>query len=177
MENLFFESGQSMGRTVIMTILGYFSMVIILRVSGKRTLSKMNAFDFVITVALGSSLATVALNKNIALIDGILVFFLFIFLQYFITWLSVRVRRVKKIVTNQPTMLLYKGKPLEDVMKKERIAMEEIYLSARSKGITDLSDIDVIVLETTGDLTIVTSASTPGAKTLKDVQLKAEVKN
>src|SRR5690606_20304711 len=104
MENIFFDNWQSLGRTFFITILAYLSMIILLRVSGKRTLSKMNAFDFIVTVALGSSLATVALNKNVPLADGALAFFLLIFLQFLITWLSMRKKIEKRMVTSEPTL-------------------------------------------------------------------------
>lgn len=75
MKNIFFDSWESIFRTVVITILAYVLLILLLRVSGKRTLSKMNAFDFIVTIALGSTLATVMLNKNVALIDGVLAFF------------------------------------------------------------------------------------------------------
>jgi uncharacterized membrane protein YcaP (DUF421 family) len=170
MENIFFDTWQSLVRTFTITILAYASIVILLRFSGKRTLTKMNAFDFIVTVALGSSLAAVALNKNVALADGAIVFFLFIFLQYAITWLSVRIKAVKKIITGQPVLLLYKGELIDHVRKKERITMEEIYVAVRAKGFSELKEIDVIVLETTGDFTIIPKIKTLEAETLSDVE-------
>jgi uncharacterized membrane protein YcaP (DUF421 family) len=169
MENIFFDSWQSLARSFFVTVLAYAGMIVLLRVSGKRTLTKMNAFDFIITVALGSALANVALNKDVALADGLLVFALLIFLQFFITWLSVRIRAVKKIVTSQPVLLLYKGELLNSTREKERITIEEIYVAARKRGISELKDIDAIVLESTGDITII-----PGiyreAQTLGDIE-------
>jgi uncharacterized membrane protein YcaP (DUF421 family) len=171
MQPLFFDTWQSLARTSIITVLAYVSIVLLLRVSGKRTLSKMNAFDFIVTVALGSSLAAVALNQNIALADGIIVFFLFIFLQFVITWLSVRVKSVKKIITSQPVLLLYKGELIDHVRKRERITLEEIYVAARKKGISDLQEIEAIVLETTGDITIISGIEPiRAANTFKDVK-------
>lgn len=171
MENIFFNSWESLGKTFVMTVLAYFSLIFVLRISGKRTLSKMNAFDFIVTVALGSSLATVALNKSIAIADGILAFFLLVFLQYLITWLSVRYKPVKKIVTSQPAMLLYQGELLKDRMKKERVTLEEILVVARQKGIADLDDLEVVVLETTGDITVIPRLKGDGKhETLKDVE-------
>lgn len=170
MESLFFDTWQSTIRTIVLTVLAYAVMIFFLRVSGKRTLTKMNAFDMIVTVALGSSLATVALNKNVALVDGALVFFLFIFLQFFITWLSVRIRAVKRIVTSQPVLLLYKGELFDKVRKKERITVEEIFVAARKKGISSLKDIDVIVLETTGDITVIPEIKTLEAETLQTVK-------
>lgn len=155
MHNMFFDDWQSLLRAFILTTLAYFTLIIFIRMSGKRTLSKMNAFDFLVTIALGSCLATVSLNKNIALAEGALVYFTLIFLQFIITWLSVRVKKVKKLVTGQPALLLYKGELLGDAMKRERITIEEIYMKARESGITNLNDIEVIVLGTTGDITII----------------------
>jgi uncharacterized membrane protein YcaP (DUF421 family) len=167
---MLFDSWQSMGRTFIVTVLAYLAMIIFLRVSGKRTLSKMNAFDFIVTVALGSALANVALNKDVALADGLLVFFMLIFLQFIITWLSVRIKELKKLVTSQPTLLLYNGEIIDGAMKKERITMEELYVAAREKGISELRNIDVVVLETTGIITIIPKMSTDEAETLGDVK-------
>jgi uncharacterized membrane protein YcaP (DUF421 family) len=78
MENIWFDSWESILRVICISPLAYFAMVLLLRISGKRTLSKMNAFDFVVTVALGSILATVALNQNISLANGVTAILLFI---------------------------------------------------------------------------------------------------
>ncbi len=171
MHNMFFDDWQSLLRAFILTILAYVTLIIFVRVSGKRTLSKMNAFDFLVTIALGSCLATVSLNKNIALAEGALVYFTLIFLQFIITWTSVRVKQVKKLVTSQPALLLYKGKLLGDAMKRERITIEEIYMKARAGGLTNLNEIEVIVLETTGDITIISKLEKNNghAETLKNV--------
>lgn len=155
MGNIFFENWESLIRTVVITVLAYFGMVLFLRVSGKRTLTKMNAFDFVITVALGSTLAAVCLNTNIALVDGMTCFFLLIFLQFILTWLSVRSKMVKNLITSSPTILVYKGELLEDVMKAERITIEEIKMAARKHGIEDISKVGILILETTGEISIV----------------------
>lgn len=170
MTPIFFDSWQSIGRTFIITILAYIILIVFLRVSGKRTLSKMNAFDFIVTIALGSSLATVALNKNVALADGALAFLLLVFLQYIITWISVRKSEFKNLITSQPILLLYKGRLLKDMLKKERVTMEELQMVARKAGMEDLEKIDAIVMETTGDLVVIQNLSSDKAETLNDVQ-------
>jgi len=67
---MFFNSWSDLIRIIIIGVLAYIGLVVLLLVSGKRTLSKMNSFDFVITVALGSTLATVLLSKDVALAEG-----------------------------------------------------------------------------------------------------------
>src|SRR5690554_5806016 len=86
----FFEDWSGLIRVIVVGTLAYATLVISLRVSGKRTLSKMNAFDLVVTVALGSTLATVILSKDVALAEGIAAFVLLIGLQYIVTWSSIR---------------------------------------------------------------------------------------
>ncbi len=170
MKNIFFDSWESVGRIVIISILSYATLIVMLRVSGKRTLSKMNAFDFVVTVALGSTLATVILSKDVPLLDGALAFFMLIFLQFCITWLSVRYKSVKQVITSDPTLLLYKGEVLHQVLKKERITMEEIYVAAREQGQPDLKQIHAIVLETTGTLSIISEQPDGSAEALSDIK-------
>lgn len=170
MENIFFTSWENIARVSIMTFLAYVSMVFLLRISGKRTLSKMNAFDFVVTIALGSILASTALNKNIAIAEGGICFAILIFLQFIISWLSVRFKFVKNIVTSQPVLLLYKGHLNKEIIKKERIALNEIYVAARKKGFDNLENIDAIVLETTGDISVMANVSKRDAQTIKDLK-------
>lgn len=64
-EGMFFSSGTTLIRTLVVGVLAYISLVLLLRLSGRRTLSKMNAFDLVVTVALGSTFATILLNRDV----------------------------------------------------------------------------------------------------------------
>ncbi|HKJ78976.1 MAG TPA: YetF domain-containing protein [Prolixibacteraceae bacterium] len=169
MDNIFFQSWESLGRITIITVLAYISVIIILRITGKRTLSKMNAFDFIVTIALGSSFATVALNKDIPLADGALLFFLLIILQFIITWLSSRIKSFKNIITSKPALLIYKGEVLNAALRKERVTLEEIYVAARKKELDKLEDIDAAILETTGELTIIENLKSIDVETLEHV--------
>ena len=95
---LFFSSWPGVSRIVLTTTLAYLALVLTLRVSGKRTLAKMNAFDLIVTVALGSCLASVSLTKSVKLVDGLTGILTLVALQYVIAWLSVRSKRVRKLV-------------------------------------------------------------------------------
>ncbi|MEH6682369.1 MAG: YetF domain-containing protein [Sediminicola sp.] len=171
MEKIWFDNWESIVRTICLTILGYCAMVVLLRVSGKRTLSKMNAFDFIVTIALGSSLSSVSLNKDISLADGVTAFILLMACQFVLTWLSVRVKAIKNLITSSPTLIFYKGNFLEKVLKKERITVDEIYSASRKQGISTLDDIDMIILETTGDITLIQDKISGRKTTYKDVKM------
>lgn len=106
---MFFDSWMSLVRTGVVGVSAYALLVLLLRVSGKRTLTKLNAFDLVVTVALGSTLATVLLSKDVALADGVLAFALLIFLQLAVTWLSVRSKTVSRLVKAEPRLVFHQG--------------------------------------------------------------------
>lgn len=89
MNQMFFNGWSHLIRTLVVGVLAYVALVLFLRISGKRTLSKLNAFDLVVTVALGSTLATILLNQDIAPAQGALAFLLLIGLQFIVAWLSV----------------------------------------------------------------------------------------
>ncbi len=170
MENIFFNSWESTLRTLLITVMAYALLVFMLRVSGKRTLSQMNAFDMVITIAMGSTLATVMLNKQVALLDGALALFLLIFLQFIITWSSVRSSAVRKLIRSSPTLLVYKGEMDRRMMKQERITVEEIQEAARESGCTSMDELQAVVLETTGELTVIKKFSERIDEVITDVR-------
>ncbi|MES1026405.1 hypothetical protein ABN584_26250 [Gloeocapsa sp. BRSZ] len=86
---LFFYGGvEPLIRIVVVGTLAYFSLLILLRISGKRTLAQLNAFDFVITIAIGSTFGRLITAKSVSLAESITAFFTLIFLQYLVSWLT-----------------------------------------------------------------------------------------
>lgn len=169
MENIFFDNWDSILRTIIITILAYIGLIILLRISGKRTLSKMNAFDFIVTIALGSTLATVILNKNVPLADGILAFSLLIFFQYLITKLAVKNKSFSSLIKSEPALLVYKGKMLREMMLKERIAEDEIHAIIRKSGYDSVEQTDAVIIESDGSLSVIKQLNDMDTKTLKNI--------
>ena len=155
MDQFFFSEAQSLLRTLVVGVLAYVTLVVFLRLSGKRTLSKMNAFDFVVTVALGSTLATVLLSKEVALAEGALAFALLIGLQFVVTWSSVRVRWVRQLVKGEPLMLLQRGDFLMSALRRARVTKDEIQAAVRSAGIASLEEVEAVVLETDGTFSVI----------------------
>jgi uncharacterized membrane protein YcaP (DUF421 family) len=154
-EPMLFDSWTSLLRVIIVGAAAYVALIIMLRASGKRTLSKMNAFDFVVTVALGSTLATVLLSRSVPLADGVLALALLVYLQYAITWLSVRSQWVMDLVKGEPTLLVRDGVFLNKAMKSSRVTQEEILAALRQHGFDDPREASCVVLETDGSLSIV----------------------
>ncbi|MBL1269497.1 MAG: DUF421 domain-containing protein [Halomonas sp.] len=155
MEMYFFNGWGNLLRVIIVGILAYAALVFFLRVSGNRTLSKMNAFDLIVTVALGSTLATVLLSKDVALAEGAVAMALLISLQFIITWFSVRTAWVRRLVTGEPLMLLYRGEFITTSMQKARVTQDEVQSAIRGSGIANVTAVEAVVLETDGSMSVI----------------------
>ncbi|QVL43809.1 MAG: DUF421 domain-containing protein [Alcanivorax sp.] len=161
MEAIFFNGWSVLGRTLLIGMLAYVSLVFMLRVSGKRTLAKMNAFDLVVTVAIGSTLATIVLSKSVALAEGLLALALLIGMQFAISWSSTRMPWLRRVVTGEPRLLLRDGTMLDEALRDARVTREEVRAAVRSSGIGALGDVAAVVLETDGSFSVI--AGQPGA--------------
>lgn len=152
---MIFDSWSGLLRILAIGTATYIALIFLLRVSGKRTLGKMNAFDLIVTVALGSTFATVVIDRSVPLAEGVAALALLVYLQYAITWLSVRSARVRALVKSEPTLLVRDGTCLEGAMRRQRVTRDEIEAALRQHGSVDLAAVRYVVLETDGTLTVV----------------------
>ncbi len=167
---MFFDNWMGLLRVLVVGLLAYVALIALLRLSGNRTLSKLNAFDLVVTVALGSTLATVLLSKDIALLEGVLAFAVLISAQYVIAFLSVRSAAVRSLVKGEPRLLLHRGRLLHDALRKERVTEDEILAVVRGSGLASLEEAEAVVLETDGSFHVITSADASDRSALHDVR-------
>ena len=149
------HSASDLWRIVIIGVLTYPALIAILRLSGKRTLAKMNAFDLIVTVALGSTLATILLSRDVALLEGLTALILLVVLQLGASWLSVRSRPVRRLLKSQPTILLRDGHMLLDALREQRVTAGEVRQAIRSQGIGSLDAVSAVILETDGSFSVV----------------------
>lgn len=150
-----FDSWPSLLRVVISGVGAYICLIFFLRIAGKRILAKMNAFDLVVTVSLGSTLATIALSQDVTLSQGVLAMAVLIGLQFAITWSSIRVSWLRNFITGKPALLLYRGEFLDKALQRERVTQAEIYSAVRSAGILAMDAVEAVVLETDGSFSVV----------------------
>lgn len=149
---MFFQGWQGLARTVVVGVLAYVTLVLFLRISGKRTLAKLNAFDLVVTVALGSTLSAILLQESIALAEGALELALLISMQYLVTFLSVRSPFLADAVRSEPTLLARNGSFFEGAMRRERVTQDEALSAVRAAGGTEITSVKLLVLESDGTI-------------------------
>lgn len=166
---MFFNGWYGITRILIVGVLAYVALIVWLRISGKRTLSKWNAFDFVVTVALGSTLASVILNKDVPLAEGVAVFALLVLLQFVITSLAVRAAVVRRLIKSEPTLLVENGEFIREAMLRQRVTEGEIKAAIRKHGSAALDEIAAVVLETDGSFSVIKNANHGSRSALDDV--------
>jgi len=152
---VFFDDWDTILRTIIAAVVAYAGLVLFLRISGKRTLSKLNAFDLVVTVALGSTLATILLSADVALAEGLVAFAMLVGLQWVVARLSIAWAPFKKLTRSEARMVLEDGRFIEKAMRDERVTHAEVEEAVRNKGFGDLADVAAVVLETDGSFSVI----------------------
>jgi uncharacterized membrane protein YcaP (DUF421 family) len=170
---MWFDGWGDLARVAIIGTLAYVSLVVVLRVSGKRTLAKMNAFDLVVTVAFGSTVATILLSGDVSYSEGLVALVLLAGLQYIVAALNVRARVARRISKSEPVALLRDGRFLEEALIAERVTRGEVRQALRSQGFGAIEGIAMVVLETDGSFSVIDSASLGSASALEDVRLSS----
>jgi len=139
---------------IILTAIGiYMALVILTRISGKRSFSKMSSFDFAMTVSIGSILATVIVSKSVSLQYGIIGLVLIYSLQMVVAaarhW-----KPIRNLVDNKPTLLMQNGKLIAANLKKCKVTESDVKAKLREANVIQLSEVKAVVFESTGDISV-----------------------
>ncbi|MGB3606498.1 MAG: YetF domain-containing protein [Psychroserpens sp.] len=138
----------------MLTSIGIYSAVIIYtRIFGKRSLSKMSSFDFAMTVAVGSIIATTILADTVSLLEGTIGLGMMYLLQLVAAFFR-RYTWFRKAIDNQPTLLMDGQKILKENLKAVRITEADLRSKLREANVTKLSEIKAVIFETTGNMVV-----------------------
>jgi len=168
MRELFFKDGAGLLNVLVCTVVAYLALFSFIRISGKRTMSKLNAFDFVVAVTLGSTLSSMILAK-VPVLEGLLAVAIIIGLQYLLAKLAQKSSAMETIINSRPTLLYYNGEFLEKTLSEESITHEEIHAAVRTFRLERMDEVRAVVMELNGDLTVVKKGEGPGSSSLDDL--------
>ena len=156
-------------RILVVGILCYVALVMVLKVSGKRTLASLTAFDFVITVAIGAVYGRLLTAKDVSISEAVTAFILLAVLQFLFSWLQMKYKIFRRIFTAQPKLLYYRGKYLEKAMKKEGVAKSELIGEVRKKGFGNMEEIELVILESDASFSIIRRLTDSDSSTYQEV--------
>ena len=134
-------------------------VVVVVRLVGLRSFSKMATFDFVVTIATGSMLAGAATSSNWPdFFQALIGIFALLGFQYIIARIRIHSPGFKDLIENEPTILMSHGVFYRDLMRKVRVTEGDIWAKLREANALDISDVRAVILETTGDISVLHGA-------------------
>lgn len=152
-KELFNTSWETAAIILLSSVGIYFAIIALTRISGKRSFSKMSSFDFAMTVAVGSIVATTILSSSVKMIEGIIGLSIVYLLQISIA-LARRNKTVQNMVDNSPLLLMDGEKIIESNLIKARVTEGDLRSKLREANVTQLNQVKAVIFETTGDISV-----------------------
>lgn len=143
---------------ILSSVVIYISVIAFTRFSGLRSFSKMSSFDFAMTVAVGSLIATTILMEDPPLLQSIVALATLYILQIAVAKLRGRSSFIDNLVDNQPVLLMRGTEILDDNMINTKVTYDDLRAKLREANITQLSQVKAVVMETTGDVSVLHNA-------------------
>lgn len=135
-------------RTVLVLIILFF----ITKMMGKKQISELNFFDYVVGITIGSIAADISLDIEKDMIAGIAALFIYGFISYIISFVSIKSILARRFFIGVPTVLVEKGKIIESGLKKSKIDVNDLLMEARENGYFNLDEIDYALMEVNGNI-------------------------
>ena len=157
MENFFGITTEKVFAILLATIIIFIAIIVMTRLAGKRSFSKMSSFDFASTIAIGSIIASGILLKDVTPTVTIVALAAIFLLQTTIAYLR-RFPIVHKIIDNQPLLLMDGSTILYKNLQSARVTEDDLRSKLRASNVLHLSQVKAVILESTGDLTVLHSA-------------------
>lgn len=132
-------------------IIGLF---IISKLLGKKQLSKLSFFEYVVGITIGDIAGTLSMDAELNLVNGIISIFIWAIVPILISYISLKSPRFQEFVEGKPTIFIKNGKIMEDHLKKEKFTAQSLMEQLRKKGIFHAADVEFATLETTGDISV-----------------------
>lgn len=154
-------------RTILVLIILFF----ITKMMGKKQISELNFFDYVVGITIGSIAADISLDIEKNMIAGIAALFIYGFISYIISFVSIKSILARRFFIGVPTVLVEKGKIIESGLKKSKIDVNDLLMVARENGYFNLDEIDYALMEVNGNISFLPKEKEKPV-TKKDMKIK-----
>ncbi len=173
----YFDGWEPVVRMLATVPVVYVLVIVAVRLSGKRSTSQLNNFDWIVTVAMGSIVGSAVVLDDVAVAPAFIAVMAMLGLQYAVTWSAARWAPVRRAVQAKPTLVFYRGECIESAMQAERLSGQEVRAAIREAGYWDQADVEAVVLEADASLSVLgcdaERGATGGPPILEDVERTA----
>src|SRR4051812_30071139 len=154
-DHLFFSSWSNVGIVILRVVVAYGVIVAVFRIVGEQALAKMRAYDLIVSITLGGLVATIPFLDRFALLDGIAAIIVFVTLQELLRLAQARSTKLHDLVVEEPRVVVWNGKLLEDRMKDWNLRRGEVLAAIRRHGVSAIEEIQAVVLENDGEWSVI----------------------
>lgn len=158
---------------IIRSLASLAVLFLITKLIGKKQVSELSLFDYVIGISIGNFAAEMILNTEVNFMNGVIAVALFGLVSYLVSMLSLKSIIMRKFFMGTPTTIIQNGKILRNNLRKVKIDINDLLEQCRSNGYFDISEIEYAVMEVNGKLSILPKSENKPITT-KDMKIKIE---
>ena len=150
----FATSGTALWMVLLSSAGIYGALIVFTRLAGLRSFSKLSSFDFSITVAFGTILASTLISKNPPLFQAIVALGILFGIQFFMSSLRTRSAAISRLVDNEPLLLMAGEEVLHENLRRARVTVDDLRAKLRESNVIHPRQIRAVVMESTGDISV-----------------------
>ena len=142
--------------TINVIIKGFLALIFlftVIKLLGKKQISQLNVFDYVIGISLGNIAAEMTVNQDITIINAFVAMAIYGICSVFVSVITNKSIIARRFISGVPTVLIENGKISKEQLKKVRIDINDLLQDAREDGIFDISEVDYAIMEVSGKVT------------------------
>lgn len=158
---------------ILRALMSLLALFIVTKIIGKKQVSQLSLFDYVIGISIGNFAAEMTINTDSPEINGIVAVLVFGLVAYLVSYLTLKSIVLRRFFIGTPTILIQKGKIIEKNLKRSKMDMNDLLEQIRIDGYFDISEVDYAIMEANGKISVLPKKENKPV-TLKDMQLKGE---
>jgi uncharacterized membrane protein YcaP (DUF421 family) len=159
---------------VFRAALVFLFLWVITRVVGRTTLGELSTFELLLYIVMGDLIQQAVTQQDYSLFSAVLAIGVFALMTIALSYASWRWPALRTLIRGTPVLVLQRGTPLADVMRRQRLTIDDLMAAAREQGIRRLSDVEVAVLEADGSISFFTPESGSAASSVDDASGAAD---
>ena len=132
----------------------YFVLLIFTRAMGKKQMSQLTFFDYIVGITIGGIASSASVDKNVTIIDGIISIAIWSLLTISISKIVLKNIKLRLIIDSEPLLIIDKGSVIYKNMKKAKYNINDLLMQLRNKDIFNITDVEMAILEPDGKLSV-----------------------
>ncbi len=140
---------------IIRTLILYATTVLLLRVMGKRQIGQLQPYELVVIIMISELAAIPMQNTGIPLLSGLIPIFILVTAQVTLSYISLKSERARGVICGTPSIVIENSRIVEDELRRQRLNLNDLLEQLRLKNVSDISDVEYAILETSGQLSVI----------------------